>query len=70
MTKTAKIKNAIKRVRKALAGAAAAVVVVVLRRNGVELDVAVIQTLLEAAFISGTVYIVPNAAPIVEDEDI
>lgn len=70
MSNVTKVAYAVKRVRKAIAGAAATALTLILRNNGIELDETVIQTLLEAAFVSGIVYFVPNAKPIVEDEDI
>lgn len=62
-----KVKLAVAKVRKAIVAAVAAGLVVVLRRAGVEIDNDTVAVLVDAAIVSGLVWAVPNAKPIVED---
>ncbi|UOF82179.1 hypothetical protein [Caudoviricetes sp.] len=62
-----KVKLAFAKVRKAVVAAVAAGLVVVLRRAGVEIDNDAVAVLVDAVIVSGLVWAVPNAKPLVED---
>jgi hypothetical protein len=63
-----KLKDAIRKIRKAIVAAAALTLVGVLHKYGIVVPVDAVQIALDALLVSGVVYVVPNAGPVLEGE--
>ncbi len=62
-----KTRAAVAKFRKAIVAAIAVVVVPLLTKVGVDVDNDTVSVLIDAALVSGLVWLVPNAKPYVED---
>ncbi len=64
-----KLKVAIAKMRKAIVAALAIVVLQFLHKAGIQVDSDTVQVILDAVIVSGVTYAVPNAAPLLDQED-
>lgn len=61
------VREAVAKVRKAVAAAVAVIVIAVLKKAGIEIDNAAVEVLVDLALVSGVVYAIPNAKPYLYD---